>query len=89
MSDPLIRELDNYVILEPGKKEQFLNAEETLIWLKNWLQSLEELPEDLKKQTSLDAAAKFLLDTACDLEIKPGIKVQWFAIRLSPPDFSI
>ena len=89
MSDPLIRELDHYVILEPGHKEQFLNAEETLIWLKNWLTHLEELPDDLKNKTSLDEAAKFLLDTACELEIQAGIKVQWFAIRLSPPDSSI
>ena len=30
MSDPLIRELDHYVVLEPGRAEQLLSAAETL-----------------------------------------------------------
>ena len=42
---------------------------------------------DLKDQPSTKAAAKRLLDTACDLQIKPGFTVQWFAIRLNPPDY--
>ena len=35
---------------------------------------------------SLEAAAQHLLDTACDLEIKQGFSVQWFAVRLDPPE---
>ena len=85
MSDPLIRECDNYVVMEPGKPEQFLNSEETKEWLINWLKGLNELPEDLQDQPSITAAATRLLDTACDLEIKPGFNVQWFAVRLEPP----
>ena len=85
MSDPLIRECDNYVVMEPGKPEQFLNSEETKEWLINWLKGLNELPEDLQIQPSITAAATRLLDTACDLEIKPGFTVQWFAVRLEPP----
>jgi hypothetical protein len=30
MSDPLIRELDHYVVLEPGGGERILSAAETL-----------------------------------------------------------
>ena len=86
MSDPLIRELENYVVLEPGKKERFLSVEETFKWLLSWLEQLEELPKDLKEKSSLEIAAKHLLDTACDLEIKPGFTLQWFAVRLDSPE---
>ncbi len=85
MSDPLIRECNNYVVIEPGKPEKFLNSEETIIWLNNWLVALEELPNDLQNQPSTIAAARRLLDTACELEIKPGFNLKWFAVRLDPP----
>ena len=86
MSDPLIRACDYYVILEPGKQERFLNSEETLIWLEGWLEHLDELPQDLQDQSSITQAAQRLLDTSCDLEIKPGFNLQWFAVRLDPPE---
>ena len=86
MSDPLIRACDNYVVIEPGKDEIFLTSQETLKWLKSWLEQLEQLPQDLANQPSLTEAAKRLIDTACDLEIKPGVKVKWFAVRLDPPE---
>ena len=85
MSDPLIRELDNYVVLVPGESEQFLNQEETLLWLQSWLNKFETLPLDLKGKNSIEGAAQYLLDTACDLEIKPGFTIQWYAVRLKPP----
>ena len=85
MSDPLIRELDNYVVLEPGKHERFLSAEETLTWLCKWLEKMDELPEDLRTKSSIQEAAQHLLDTACDLEIQPGSTLQWFAVRLNSP----
>ena len=86
MTDPLIRALDHFLVLEPGKKERFLNPQETLSWLSGWLKSLDELPEDLKKKNSIEDAAKHLLDTACDLEIKKGFILQWFAVRLESPN---
>ncbi len=85
MSDPLIRACDHYVVIEPGKKERFLNEHETLVWLENCLKSLEKLPKDLEKFASRQEAAQHLLDTACDLDIKPGISLQWFAVRLEHP----
>ncbi|KGG13266.1 MULTISPECIES: chlororespiratory reduction protein 7 [Prochlorococcus] len=84
MSDPLIRSCSNYVVLEPGEKEKFLQEKETLIWLESWLCKLEELPKDLANQASNRDAAQRLLDTACELEIRPGFTLQWFAIRLDP-----
>ena len=82
MSSPLIRDCQNYVVLEPRKSERFLTSEETLQWLKKWLDHMEVLPKDLQNEPSNESAAKRLLDTACNLEIEPGFTLQWFAIRL-------
>ncbi len=81
----MIRACDDYVVLEPGKPEQLLSAADTLTWLSDWLRSLDQLPADLRNQPTVQAAAQRLLDTACDLEISPGMTLQWFAVRLEPP----
>ena len=85
MSDPLIREIDNYVVLVPGEQEKFLDKQQTLLWLQSWLNNFDSLPLDLACKTSIAEAAEHLLDTACDLEIKQGFTVQWFAVRLESP----
>ena len=85
MSHPLIRACDDYVVLEPGKPEQLLDVPNTLAWLSRWLQTMDRLPEDLADLSSVEAAAQRLLDTACDLELSPGVSIQWFAVRLEPP----
>ena len=85
MSDPLIREMDNYVVLVPGESEQFLDKEQTLVWLQSWLNNLDSLPLDLAYKSSIAEAAQYLLDTACSLEIKSGFTVQWYAVRLELP----
>ena len=82
MSHPLIRSCDHYVVLEPGASENILTADETLLWLENWLHKLNKLPDDLENYSSLADAAQRLIDTACDLEIKPGFTLQWFAVRI-------
>jgi hypothetical protein len=85
MSDPLIRACDDYVVLEPGKPEQLLDVPNTLAWLSRWLQTMDQLPADLAGLSNVEAAAQRLLDTACDLELSPGVSIQWFAVRLEPP----
>lgn len=85
MSDPLIRELDHYVLLEPGRPQLLLSAAETLDWLAARLDGLDPLPADLVALPSSRARAERLLETACELELAPGEVVQWFAIRLEPP----
>ena len=85
MSDPLIREMDNYVVLVPGESEKFLDKEETLLWLQSWLSKLDSLPLDLAGKSSIAEAAQHLLDTACDLEIQTGFTIQWYAVRLESP----
>ncbi|WP_415399417.1 chlororespiratory reduction protein 7 [Synechococcus sp. W4D4] len=85
MSDPLIRELDHYVVLEPGAPQQLLSAADTLGWLERQLRSLDAVPEDLSTLASTADQAQRLLETACELEVQSGVTVQWFAIRLEPP----
>jgi hypothetical protein len=85
MSDPLLRELDHYVVLEPAGEERILTAAETLTWLEHQLRSLAEPPADLAGLPGAAAQAERLLETACQLELEPGRTVQWFAVRLEPP----
>ncbi|MEB3172874.1 MAG: chlororespiratory reduction protein 7 [Cyanobacteriota bacterium] len=85
MSDPLLRELDHYVVLEPGESERILTLAETLQWLEARLAGLAELPEDLADLASHHQRAQRLLETACELEMAPGVAIQWFAVRLEPP----
>jgi hypothetical protein len=85
MSDPLIRELDHYVVLEPGGGERILSAGETLQWLEQQLGTMASPPADLEDLPNGRLQAARLLDTACQLELEPGLSVQWFAVRLDPP----
>ena len=73
------------MVLEPGKPEQVLDVPNTLAWLSRWLQTMDQLPADLAGLSSVEVAAQRLLDTACDLELSPGVTIQWFAVRLEPP----
>jgi hypothetical protein len=85
LSDPLLRELDHYVVLEPGNEERILTAAETHQWLADHLQAMAEPPADLADLADPGARAVRLLDTACELELTPGFTIQWFAVRLEPP----
>jgi hypothetical protein len=85
MSDPLLRELDHYVVLEPGGGERILTAAETLQWLAAHLRELDEPPADLAALPDAMARADRLLATACELDLGPGLALQWFAVRLEPP----
>ena len=85
MSDPLIRALDHYVVLEPGAGERILTAAETRAWLAGHLEGLADVPADLCSIPGAKAQAERLLETACELELAPGRTIQWFAVRLEPP----
>lgn len=85
MSDPLLREMDFYVVLEPGAEESILSAAETRAWLARHLASLPAPPADLAHLGDAEARADRLLETACELELAPGGAIQWFAVRLEPP----
>jgi hypothetical protein len=88
MSDPLIRELDHYVVLEPASGERILSAAETLQWLEQQLATMTAPPADLEDLPERRLQAERLLETACQLELEPGRTVQWFAVRLESPGAS-
>ena len=74
---------DTFVVLETNQPEQFLTAAELLEKLKSVLASVQEdLPQDVQKFSSLEAQAKYLIDTYCELDVGPGKFLQWYAVRL-------
>ncbi|MFH7025768.1 MAG: chlororespiratory reduction protein 7 [Heteroscytonema crispum UTEX LB 1556] len=84
MPNPLMYQQDNFVVLETNQPEQFLTASELLEKLKGVLQQFpdQDLPHDLQSFDSVDARAKYLLDTSCELDVGPGQYLQWYAVRL-------
>lgn len=73
------------MVLEPSRGERILTAAETLAWLTAQLAELEEPPADLRTLSSDRERAERLLETACELELEPGLAIQWYAVRLEPP----
>jgi hypothetical protein len=86
MSDPLLREMDHYVVLEPGGEDAILSASDTRAWLARHLSTLPALPADLAHLSGLEEQVERLLETACELELEPGMAIQWFAVRLERPE---
>ena len=84
MPDSLMYQQDDFVVLETNQPEQFLTASELLEKLKKVLQNfnVQDLPIDLQKFNSVEAQAKYLLDTSCELDIGVGQYLQWYAVRL-------
>ncbi len=83
MTDSLMFQEDNFVVLETNQPEQFLTAAEMLDKLKNILATRQDdLPKDLQKFASIEEQAQYLLDTSCDLDVGPGEFLQWYAVRL-------
>ena len=83
MSNPLIRSADHFVLLEPNKKERIVSKDDAITWLKNWIKQIDLSTiyqiEEFEKENSI---ANFLENT-CELEIKPGYKIKWFAVRIN------
>ena len=83
MPDSLMYEENNFVVLEPNQPEQFLTAAELLEKLKLILaKRQDDVPRELQKFTSVEAQAKYLLETYCELDVGPGNFLQWYAVRL-------
>ena len=82
MADPIIRSMDHYVILEPGKTEWLADRAATAAWLGQTLAAMDHVPADLGHLGDIPAQAAHLLETACELEVAPGQRVQWYAVRL-------
>lgn len=74
---------DHFVVLETGREEEILTADELFDKLKSLLATRQDrLPRDLQSLTSVEERAKYLLDTACDFDLAPGEYLQWYAVRL-------
>ncbi len=84
MSDPLMYQQDDFVVLETNQPEVFLTATELLEKLKSILIKINanDLSPDLQRIQSVDARAQYLVDTSCELDIGPGEYLQWYAVRL-------
>jgi len=84
MSNPLIRSVEHFVLLEPEKKEEIVTKEEAIKWLKQWLLKVDSSTinqnEDFEKKENLED----FLENTCELEIKQGYTVRWFAVRIDP-----
>lgn len=74
---------DHFVVLETNRSEQILTAAELLDKLQQILATRQtELPTELQSVSSVEEQARYLLDTACDLDVAPGEYLQWYAVRL-------
>ncbi len=74
---------DTFVVLETNQSEQFLTAAELLEKLKAVLtEEHEDLPQDVNKISGLEARAKYLINTYCELDVGAGKFLQWYAVRL-------
>jgi Protein CHLORORESPIRATORY REDUCTION 7 len=83
MPDSIMYSEDAYVLLEPNQPEQFLTSEELLERLKAVLTTRQDdLPRDLQKFSDLEAQAKYLMETSCELDVEPGQYLQWYVVRL-------
>ena len=83
MVDPIMYQEDGFVILEPDQPEKFLTKEELLAKLIDILQhKQDDLPRDLQKFNSIEAQAKYLMETSCEFDIAPGEYLEWYVVRL-------
>ena len=84
MSNPLIRSVEHFVLLEPDKKERIVSREEAIKWLREWFKKIDTTTinqnEIFEKE---EAISKFLEDT-CELEVSNGYVIKWFAVRIDP-----
>tara|TARA_B100000900_G_C20563112_1_gene709798 strand:+ start:1353 stop:1610 length:258 start_codon:yes stop_codon:yes gene_type:complete len=84
MSNPLIRSVEHFVLLEPDKKERIVSREEAIEWLKSWIQKVDLLRINQNAIIEKEENISSFLENTCELEIKPGFTIKWFAVRINP-----
>jgi hypothetical protein len=83
MADPLMYQEEMFVLLVPGQEEEILSAEELLTRLEAILRDRQDdLPRELARLATPAEQARHLRDQACELNLRPGHTLQWYAIRL-------
>eukprot|EP00250_Pteridium_aquilinum_P015169 c22424_g1_i1 orf=64-531(+) len=81
----LYGDCEDYVLIEPGQDEMFVDLEQLRARLRKWLENWpgSTLPADLARFDDLDDAVTYLVESACELDISDGSgAVQWFEVRL-------
>lgn len=83
MTDSLMFQEDEYVVLTPGQPEEILTAAEMLAKLASTLAATSvDLPIDVSSKTSIAARAAYLLVNYCELDLDNGQYLHWYAVRL-------
>ena len=84
MSNPLIRSVEHFVLLEPEKKEKIVTRKEAIQWLKIWFSKIDFPTIDQNEVFEKDERIKDYLENTCEMEIKKGYIIKWFAVRIEP-----
>ena len=84
MSNPLIRSVEHFVLLEPEKEEKIVNKDEAVNWLRNWLTKVDFSTINQNIDFEKDENIEDLLEDTCELEIRTGYVIKWFAVRIDP-----
>ncbi len=82
MSNPLIRSVEHFVLLEPDKKEIIVTKSEAIKWLKEWMIKVDFPTINQNVDFEKDEAIEDYLENTCELEIKTGFVIKWFAVRI-------
>ena len=84
MSNPLIRSVEHFVLLEPEKEEKIVSREDAIKWLESWFQKVNLTTINQNERFEKEDYLSNFLEDACELEVKPGYVVKWFAVRIDP-----
>jgi Protein CHLORORESPIRATORY REDUCTION 7 len=84
MTDSLMFQENEYVVLSSDQPEEIITAAEMLVKLSETLLNHGEIdfPADVLAKSSTAARAAYLLDNYCELDLGEGRYIQWYAVRL-------
>tara|TARA_B100000579_G_C22579840_1_gene732949 strand:+ start:76 stop:333 length:258 start_codon:yes stop_codon:yes gene_type:complete len=84
MSNPLIRSVEHFVLLEPDKKERIVSRKEAIKWLREWFRKIDITTINQNENFEKEEAISSFLEDTCELEVKSGFVIKWFAVRIDP-----
>ena len=84
MSNPLIRSVEHFVLLEPDKKERIVSREEAIRWLREWFKKIDITTINQNENFEKEENISNFLENTCELEVSRGYVIKWFAVRIDP-----